>query len=140
MRSKFFPLVLTASCLATTCGGAPPPRRDRESELRLAFQEIQVREAELEKHRAELAAAAGACERACPELDRLCAGSRSICQVARQVMDADALARCESSRKSCRAETGRTHGRCDCAGLPVAARETGKVNAGRAGASGEQHE
>jgi hypothetical protein len=130
MRLRLLLIVLTATWSATACGGAPAPRPDPEADLRRAFLQIQAHEADLEKHRAELARPAGACDRACPELEGLCAASRSICAIAEEVMDRDALARCASAQRSCRAETARFAGTCECPGRPKRPRKDEPSEAG----------
>lgn len=108
-----FPLLALGS-LAAACGSATPPRGDREKVLRQAFQEIQIREARLEKHRAALSGGYEGCAAACGEVKALCAQSRAICQIARKAMDSDALARCDRAGRSCRAESGRLSRTCSC--------------------------
>jgi hypothetical protein len=140
MRPEALSFVVATIYLTSACGAAPSPRRDREQELRRAFQEIQVREAELEKHRAKLLDPEEKCERACAELDGLCAKSRSICAIAQRVMDRDALARCQVSKHSCLAETRRMSRRCECAERPGGAGENEGANLGNSEETGRRDE
>ena len=119
-RERLLPLIplIALSILAPACGSTTAPRADRESALHRAFQEIQIREARLEKHSGALDAGRADCAAACRELRGLCAQSRAICEVARSVMDRDALARCDGAGKSCLAQSGHLARRCRCPELP----------------------
>jgi hypothetical protein len=70
-----------------------------------------VREAELAQSSAELGQA-----QTCSELtrlsERICTSSAGLCQLAEQLVDADALARCEQARNTCLGAHERTRKAC----------------------------
>lgn len=92
-------LALALSALAAGCGGARPA-----PDLHAAFSLIQVHEATIARSSQE----AEACEHAsCPAYARVCEAASAICDIAAEVDDADALARCELARRRCPREAAR---------------------------------
>ncbi|MGD8860174.1 MAG: hypothetical protein PVI30_09175 [Myxococcales bacterium] len=101
-------LVLTAS----GCAGTQKPRERR---LNDAFARIQQHEARISHERAvvvrtdpELPAGAR-----CDAAGRLCDEADALCAIAREVEDADALARCDQASATCEATRLQAAGDCE---------------------------
>lgn len=105
--------VLLAACaaaLVAACGGGT---QTREATLNEAFARIQVHEARIDTERAAVADTEATCAARRQAADDVCAERDGICGIAREVVDADALARCEHAGDACVAARGEVGARCE---------------------------
>jgi hypothetical protein len=90
-----------AACLLGACASAHTPREER---LNTAFAQIQVHEAGIERERTALAPDAvtnADCGARRAAADDICRHAERICELARELADADALARCAQAQDAC---------------------------------------
>lgn len=106
-------LAVLAAVLVAACGGAT---QTREATLNEAFARIQVHEARIDTERAALAHAEATCAARRRAAEQVCGHRDGICGIAREVVDADALARCERASDACVAARGELGAQCEQAG------------------------
>ena len=104
----------------SACAGAPPPAR--QGRLDAAFARIQVAEAQIAHARADVSRAGAHGAEQTPTRDRCVAvaqarrdafhASRRVCAIAREIADADALARCEQADRDYRSVEQQAARRC----------------------------
>lgn len=100
------PLLLLASAVSAGCAA---DGQDRERRLSEGFAAIQVEEATIAQASAR-AAQPVECGVRCAAHAELCQAAERICELAGELEDADALARCRMARDSCDA----AHPECGC--------------------------
>jgi hypothetical protein len=120
--------LLAAAALLGACGGAV---QAREATLNDAFARIQVHEARIADASAVLSRADTACADRETAAAGVCEQRDAICAIARDVVDADALTRCERAEGACTAAHGEADVLCD---TPRAS-HTSAANADAAGAA-----
>src|SRR4051794_27650155 len=110
-RTRQFLTCVQLILLLEACGGSPALPPDE------GFRRIQEHEAAVSLASAKLDAAADCGENR--ELsEQVCRESRSLCQVAEQLEDADAIERCASSSDACEGARERTANGCATSATP----------------------
>jgi hypothetical protein len=96
---------------AASCASTSP---DPEQRLNAAFARIQVHEAGLERARLQLRSGAASCELGCAAAVDAQHEQSGLCAIAREVADADALARCERAQRTAASVRAQASRRCAC--------------------------
>ena len=96
--------------LPACAANPPPPTRSADE----AFAAIQVQEARIEHARATIMNAASTCDASCMAADDATAAAHALCELAQEVADPDALARCERGTRAVGSINDGAAQRCAC--------------------------
>lgn len=113
--SRIRACLVAAILLSTALSGAGCGAGSRQPASKdTAFRRIQRHEAALQQAWAEAGQPGVSCARRCALAERASARVTSLCELARDIDDPDALARCQQARRKAEALNGRIHTECDC--------------------------
>jgi hypothetical protein len=115
--SRVFLLIVAAFAHVAGCGGSSAPA---QREVDRAFAAIQVHEAAIERERGVAEASRGTtardCAQTCAASDRARIEQQGLCELARELEDADARLRCERARRIVGSLVQHASSRCRCSG------------------------